>query len=72
MINVDRPASEKLYTPEEVAEYFGFTPTWVRKMCREGKLKAVKIGPKGRQWRIKWEDVEELLKESMHPEEHPA
>lgn len=36
--------SQHLYTVAEIAEQMGKSGRWVRKLCIEGKLKAVKMG----------------------------
>ena len=38
---------ETLYTPAEVAKYFGVSPQTVRIWIKSGKLRAIKLGTKG-------------------------
>ncbi len=38
--------AKRLLTPEEVADMFGFHEESVRRLCRQGKLPAAKVGRK--------------------------
>lgn len=50
--------TEKLYNPEEVAEYLGIAEKTVRDYLRSGKLTGSKVG---RYWRIRERDVQAFL-----------
>ncbi len=45
---------------EEVAGYFGVKKTTVYRWCREGRIPCLKIG---RRWRVRREELEDLLME---------
>ena len=49
---------ERIFTPQEVAEYLRIPLSTVRKYLREGRLRGVKIG---KHWRVRERDVEALL-----------
>ncbi len=49
---------QKLYTVQEVSNILKVSKKTIYRMIKSGKLKAVKVG----QWRIKQEDLDELLK----------
>lgn len=53
---------EKLLTVDEAAQYWQVSPAWVRKLLRDGALRGVKIGPKGRQWRIPESELQRITK----------
>jgi len=48
------------FTVDEVAKALRVHPYTVRRLCREGKILAIKFGG---QWRFKKEDVERMRKE---------
>lgn len=50
--------TEKLLTPEEVAERLVVSPNTIRTWLRTGELKGIKVG---RLWRIKESYLQELL-----------
>ena len=52
----------KLLTPEETAEKLRISPKTVRDWLRESKIQGHKVG---RQWRIKEETVEEIVKQGL-------
>jgi len=52
---------EKLYTPEEVAEYLRISIITMRSYLREGIIKGIKVR---NQWRITSEELERFLKDS--------
>jgi len=49
---------ERLYTPKELAEYFGVTEYTIRQWLADGDLRGFKIG-KGKYWRIPESAVKE-------------
>lgn len=49
---------EKLFTPEQAAEYLQISPKTVRAYLREKKLKGVKLG---KEWRIKQSALKEFV-----------
>jgi len=49
---------EKLLLPAEVARILRVTPRTVERYCKQGKLRAVKVG---RLWRIPKSSLEEFL-----------
>lgn len=51
---------EKLYTPEEVAEYLGFSINTVLTYIARGKIKSVKVFGSNR---VKESDLKEMVKE---------
>tara|TARA_R100000656_G_C3905005_1_gene119610 strand:+ start:131 stop:331 length:201 start_codon:yes stop_codon:yes gene_type:complete len=51
-----------LYTPSEVAKVLGVSYDTILSLCRKGKLKSIRIGP--RLIRIKKSSVEELINET--------
>ena len=53
--------SEALLGVEEVAEYFGVTTTTVYRWCKEGRIRCMKIG---KLWRVRREELVDLLKEA--------
>ena len=52
---------EALLSVEEVAEYSGVTTTTVYRWCKEGRIPCLKIG---KHWRVRREELVDLLKES--------
>ncbi|OAT79307.1 helix-turn-helix domain-containing protein [Desulfotomaculum copahuensis] len=50
---------EKLFTPEEAAEYLSISILTVKKWLRSGKLNGVKIS---NMWRVRESDLEELIR----------
>lgn len=52
------PDSPSYFTPSEVAEQLRITPMTAIRLCRAGKLPAVKVGGA---WRIPAEDLREYL-----------
>lgn len=50
---------KELLSIEETAEYLGVSVTTVRRMVRDGRIRAARIG---RQWRIPRQAVEELVR----------
>lgn len=52
---------ERYLTPEEVAMRFAVHPRTIKKWCREGQIKAEKIGPSGI-WRIPISAIDDLHK----------
>ncbi len=57
---------EKLYTPEEVAEYLGFTLNTVLSYIASGKIKSVKVF---RSNRVKESELQAIVKESNRDNE---
>ena len=55
------PTNKPLLSAEEVAAYLGLERTTVWRRCREGRILCLKIG---RQWRVRREALEDLLKEA--------
>jgi excisionase family DNA binding protein len=53
--------SNSLLSTEEVAAYFGVERTTVHRWCREGRIPCLKIG---KHWRVRCEEVVELVKEA--------
>lgn len=55
---------ERLCTVEEVAEYLGdaFSPVTVRRWCRDGIIKAVKIG---KRWVIPESEARRIKREGV-------
>lgn len=51
--------SEKLLSPEQVAEQLGVTPNTVRTWLRDGSLKGIKLGKKI--WRIKESELLDFI-----------
>lgn len=51
---------EKLYTPEEVAEYLGFSINTVLTYIARGKIKSVKVFGSNR---VKESDLKEMVKD---------
>ncbi len=51
---------EKMYTPNEVAEYLGFTITTVNTYISDGRIKSVKVFGSNR---VKESDLQALIKE---------
>ena len=51
--------TEKLLSPEEVAEQLGLTPNTVRTWLRDGSINGIKLGKKI--WRIKEKELQEFL-----------
>lgn len=49
---------DKLYTPDEVAEYLGVAPVTVYRWLWSGKIKGIKLGM---QWRIPQVAIDEFL-----------
>jgi excisionase family DNA binding protein len=52
-------AAEKLYTPEQAAEFLLVNSETVRLWLRTGKLKGLKAG---RLWRVRESDLQDFLK----------
>jgi excisionase family DNA binding protein len=51
---------EKLYSPEEVAEYLGLSPITIRHYLRTGTMQGVQVG---HQWRVKESALEAYVAE---------
>lgn len=58
--------TDKLLTPEEVAERLVLSPNTIRTWLRTGKIKGIKAG---RLWRIKESDLQEFLTPAVHEDE---
>ena len=54
----------ELLAVTDVAGMIGVKATTVYRWCKEGKLPCLKIG---KHWRIRWEALEDFLRESEHP-----
>lgn len=52
-------AQIKLYTAEELANFLGIALWTANKLCRERRIKAIKIG---KEWRVTQNALEEYLK----------
>ena len=61
-----RRTGEALLSVEEVAEHFGVTTTTVYRWCKEGRIPCLKIG---KHWRVRHEELVDLLKESEESRE---
>jgi excisionase family DNA binding protein len=61
-----RRTGEALLSVEEVAEHFGVTTTTVYRWCKEGRIPCLKIG---KHWRVRREELVDLLKESEESRE---
>jgi len=61
-------ALEKLYTPDEVAEYLTLSPLTIRNYLRTGKLEGLRVGG---HWRVKESALEDFVvgREAATPEE---
>jgi len=61
-------ALEKLYTPDEVAEYLTLSPLTIKNYLRTGKLEGVRVGG---HWRVKESALEDFVagREAATPEE---
>lgn len=57
---------EKLYTPQEVADYLGFTISTVNTYIFDGRIKSVKVFNSRR---VKESELQNLIKESDRNEE---
>src|SRR5664279_1902899 len=55
-------ALEKLYTPDEVAEYLTLSPLTIKNYLRTGKLQGVRIGG---HWRVKESALEAFISEQV-------
>lgn len=55
------PTTKPLLSAEEVAGYLGVERSTVWRWCREGRIPCLKIG---KHWRVRREELENLLKES--------
>jgi excisionase family DNA binding protein len=53
----------EIYTVEEVAEALRLHEYTIRRLCREGKIPAFKVGG---QWRFRKEDIENFITKSGH------
>lgn len=51
---------ERLYAPVEVAYILGIQQTTVQKLCREGRILAIKPG---RSWRISKDEIKRYMNE---------
>ena len=53
---------EELYTAEEAGEYLQYHPEYVRLLARNGELKGLKLGRRGRggSWRFAKEDLDDI------------
>lgn len=62
---------EKLYTPEEVAEYLALSPITIKAYLRTGKLEGLRVGG---HWRVKESALEAFVaaQEAATPEEREA
>lgn len=54
--------NDKLFTPQQVADYLQVDFRTVYGLLRSGKLKGVKVG---RVWRVRPEDVESYLRQNI-------
>lgn len=61
-----RRTGEALLSVEEVAEHFGVTTTTVYRWRKEGRIPCLKIG---KHWRVRREELVDLLKESEESRE---
>lgn len=52
---------EKMYTPQEVADYLGFTITTVNTYISDGRIKSVKVFGSNR---VKESDLQAIVKKS--------
>lgn len=52
-------AEIKLYTAEELANFLGVATWTANKLCRERRIKAIKVG---KEWRVTQNALEEYLK----------
>ena len=50
--------TEGFLTPQEIARYLRVSQLAIQKWCRDGKLKATRVGGL---WRIRREDLDEFL-----------
>jgi acetyl-CoA synthetase len=57
--------SEKIWTPQEIAEHFKVQDRAVRRWINEGKLEAFKIGGF---WRVKDESLQAFIESSTSTE----
>ncbi len=55
----------RAYTPAEAAEVLGLSEQAVRDLCRDGRIRGIKLGG---QWRIPRTALEEVLGESLTPQ----
>ena len=60
-----RLPNEPLLSAEEVAGHLGVKRSTVWRWCREGRVPCLKIG---KHWRVRREDLEDLLKEAESSE----
>jgi len=58
--------TEKLLSPEEVAERLGVTPNTVRTWLRDGSLKGIKLGRKI--WRVNETELQKFLSREQKAE----
>lgn len=49
----------QLESPTRIAQLLGLSEATVRRYCRDGKIPAVKVGPK--LWRVKTRELEPML-----------
>ena len=56
----------RLLTPEEAAERLKVSPETIKKWCREGKLRGVKVSVL---WRIRQEDLESFIQDQKRKHE---
>lgn len=56
------PTETKLYTTDEFANLIGFHPESVRKIIRQGRIKAKRFG---RSYRILGSEVDRILKDGI-------
>jgi len=61
---VTLPPSERLLSPQEVADRLGVSERWVRDHAtrRSPRIRAVKLGP---MLRFRWSDVEDFLSNQL-------
>lgn len=60
---------EKLYTPDEVADYLKLSPLTVRDFLRASKIKGIKVG---KEWRIKEKDLQAYVDSLEYGREEQA
>lgn len=51
-------STERLSTPDEVADYLSVSPAWVQEQARSGDIPAIKLG---RYWRFRMSEIETWL-----------
>jgi excisionase family DNA binding protein len=64
--NALAPITAHLRTPEELADLIHYHPESVRRLIREGRIKAKQFG---RTWRILPEEVARILEEGLPMQE---